>query len=229
MSLHRTVYVIDADLASRRSLASCLARIGVEAWPFSKGADFLAIVEHLSPACVLLDMDVADPGGLDVLAELARRKPGWPVLAMARAPEVEVAVAAMKLGALDFLTKPFEAPALAAALAPAWARLDKALESSDSRRRAAERLVRLSPRERDIAFALFNGHSNKAVAHLLGISVRTVEMHRAHIMTKLGVKSLAEAAVLATQAGLTPVPQPQPQPRAVAQVATLIPRRVAAR
>src|SRR4051812_5189800 len=192
MALQRTVYVIDDDLASRRGLTASLARIGAEAWPFSGGADFLAILDHLSPACVLLDMNVADPGGLELLAEIGRRKPGWPVLAMAEAPEVPVAVEAMKRGALDFLTKPFEAPALAAALAPAWARLDKALERSEGRRRAAERLGRLSPRERDIALALFGGHSNKAVAHLLGISVRTVEMHRAHIMTKLAVKSLAE-------------------------------------
>jgi hypothetical protein len=77
---------------------------------------------------------------------------------------------------------------------------------------------------------LFAGHSNKSVAHLLGISVRTVEMHRAHIMAKLAVKSLAEAAVLATQAGLTSAtPRPLPQPRQVAEVATLIPRRAGSR
>ena len=236
MSLHRTVYVIDPDLASRRGLTASLARIGAEAWPFASGADFLAILDHLSPACVLLDMNVSDPGGLDLLTELGLRKPGWPVIAMAEAPEVKVAVEAMKLGALDFLVKPFEAQELAATLTPAWTRLDKALEKGEGRRRAAEQLGRLSPRERDIALALFAGHSNKSVAHLLGISVRTVEMHRAHIMAKLGVKSLAEAAVLATEAGLTsasPRPQPQaqarPRPRQTAEVATLIPRRAGAR
>jgi two-component system response regulator FixJ len=109
-------------------------------------------------------------------------------------------------------------------LTPAFARLQNAIEASEGNRLAADRLVRLSPRERDIALALFAGRSNKAVAHLLGISVRTVEMHRAHIMAKLGVKTIAEAAVLATHAGLTSA-TPRVQQRPVAEVATLVPRR----
>jgi len=226
MSHQRTVYIIDPDLASRRTLAAQLARVGVEAWPFADGAEFLAIFEHLTPAVVLLDIDIETPQGLEILAEIGRRRPGWPVLAMSAKPDVKAAVAAMKLGALDFLCKPFETPELAAALTPAFAQLHDALQTSEGSRRAADRLTRLSPRERDIAIALFAGQSNKAVAHLLGISVRTVEMHRAHIMTKLEVKTIAEAAVLATQAGLTSAPRPQPR---VAEVATLIPRRAAAR
>jgi two-component system response regulator FixJ len=228
MALQRTIYVIDDDLASRRVLTESLARVGAEAWPFASGKDFLAILDHLSPGCVLLDMNVANPAGLEILAEIGRRRPGWPVLAMSQAPEIQVVVEAMKLGAQDFLTKPFGAGVLAAALGPACAGLETALESSERRRRAGERMGRLSPRERDIALALFGGQSNKAVAHLLGISVRTVEMHRAHIMGKLGVKTLAEAAVLATQAGLTST-TPRIQPRPVAEVATLIPRRAGSR
>jgi two-component system response regulator FixJ len=204
MSHQRTVYVVDRDLGVRRVLTAILARIGAEAWPFAGGREFLDILDHLMPACVLLDMDLAAPGGLEVLAELGHRRPAWPVVAMSATPEVAVAVEAMKLGALDFLQKPVDGAGLTAALVPAWGRLERSLELNEARRAAQERLGRLTARELDIALALFRGQSNKTVAHLLGISVRTVEMHRAHIMAKLGVKTLAEAAVLATQAGMAP-------------------------
>jgi two-component system response regulator FixJ len=204
MSHQRTVYVIDHDLETRRSLTIHLASIGAEAWPFASAAEFLEIVGHLMPGCILLDMDA--PDGLELLQALVRRETGWPVLAMSARPDVSLAVAAMKLGALDFLEKPVVATKLGAALLPAWTLLEESLERRESRKQAQERMGRLTARELDISLALFGGQSNKAVAHALGISVRTVEMHRAHIMAKLGVRSLAEAAVMATHAGLAPRP-----------------------
>lgn len=200
MSHQRTVYVVDNDLETRRSLTINLASIGAEAWPFAVGGEFLEILGHLMPGCILLDMDVED--GLEVLAALVRRETGWPILAMSAAPKVEIAVQAMKLGALDFLEKPVDSAKLAAALLPAWSALEASLEHGEARRVAQDKLARLTARELDISLSLFGGRSNKAVAHELGISVRTVEMHRAHIMAKLGVKSIAEAAVMATHAGL---------------------------
>lgn len=200
MSHQRTVYVVDNDLETRRSLTINLASIGAEAWPFGGGAEFLEIFGHLMPGCILLDMDAED--GIDVLAALVRRETGWPILAMSATPRIEVAVQAMKLGALDFLEKPVEPAKLAAALLPAWNALEASLEQGEARRVAQDRLARLTARELDISLALFGGRSNKTVAHELGISVRTVEMHRAHIMAKLGVRSIAEAAVMATHAGL---------------------------
>ena len=200
MSHQRTVYVVDDDLETRRSLTINLASIGAEAWPFGGGSEFLEILGHLMPGCILLDMDCED--GLDVLAALVRRETGWPILAMSAEPKVDVAVRAMTRGALDFLEKPVEPAKLAAALLPAWNALEASLEQGEARRVAQDRLARLTARELDISLALFGGRSNKAVAHELGISVRTVEMHRAHVMAKLGVKSIAEAAVMATHAGL---------------------------
>jgi two-component system response regulator FixJ len=202
MSHQRTVYVIDHDLDVRRSLTGHVAAMGAEAWPFHSGVEFLEIVDHLMPACILLDMDMPGPSGIEVLRSLALRQTGWPVIAMSEQADVPLAVQAMKLGALDFLLRPPDGAALAAALVPAFAALEKSLEATESRRAAQDRVSRLTPREVDIALALLAGRPNKAVAHEFGISVRTVEMHRAHIMAKLGVKSLAEAAVLATQAGL---------------------------
>jgi two-component system response regulator FixJ len=207
MSHQRTVYVVDGDLGTRRSLTSLLALIGGEAWPFASGTEFLGMIDHLMPAVILLDMDMAGPSGVEILAELAQRECRWPVIALSAAQDLPLAVKAMKLGALDFLEKPVDGAALAEALQPAWGGLERSLEADETRRIAQERLTRLTPRELDIALALFAGRSNKGVAHELGISVRTVEMHRAHIMAKLAVKSLAEAAVLATQAGLASLPR----------------------
>jgi FixJ family two-component response regulator len=163
------------------------------------------------PACILLDMDAEEPDGLDMLAALAKRECGWPVIAMSSAADVPTAVEAMKLGAIDFLEKPVTAQRLAAALMPAWEALETSVRKREARRAAQERLARLTVRELDIALALFSGQSNKAVAHELGISVRTVEMHRAHIMAKLGVRSIAEAAIMATHADLA-IPESTARP-----------------
>lgn len=206
MSHQRMVYLIDHDLETRRSLSLHLAALGAEAWPFASGAEFLEIASHLMPACILLDMDMPGTSGLDVMAELGRRGIEWPVVAMSGCREIAPAVEAMKRGAVDFLETPVDVTLLAGALVPALEALARMIEAQDARRTAQERMARLTAREVDISLALFSGQANKAVAHEFGISVRTVEMHRAHIMAKLGVRSLAEAAVLATQAGLDLAP-----------------------
>jgi two-component system response regulator FixJ len=210
MSHQRTVYLIDPDSESRRSTTRHLAAIGAEAWPFSSAAEFLEIFDHLMPACILLDMEVEQPSGLELLRLIGTRPSPWPVVALSARPSVAVAVEAMKLGAQDYLEKPAGAAALSAALIPAWSALERSLQAAQARQGAQERVSRLTPREVDIALALLGGRANKGVAHDFGISVRTVEMHRAHIMTKLGVKSLAEAAVIATQAGLLIPPSVPP-------------------
>lgn len=220
MSQQRTVYVVDEDVETRRSLTINLASIGAEAWPFGGGDEFLEIFGHLMPGCILLDMDAK--GGLEILAALVRRETGWPIIAMSAAPKVDVAVTAMKLGALDFLEKPVDATRLAGALRPAWNALEASLQQGEARRTAQDRLARLTPRELDISIALFGGRSNKTVAHEFGISVRTVEMHRAHVMAKLGVKSIAEAAVMATHAGLA-IAQRRPAPPRLQSVAGGLP------
>ncbi|TFI56534.1 response regulator transcription factor [Sphingomonas parva] len=207
MSHQRMVYVVDHDLGSRRAITSHLASLGAEAWPFATAGEFLDIVDHLTPACVLLEVDLVGGAGLDILSALAARDEAWPLIATSARIEVRLAVEAMKLGALDVLQKPIDLDALAGALIPAWERLQHALASGASARAAREQVARLTPREVEIVLALLAGQANKAVAHALGISVRTVEMHRAHIMAKLGVRSLAEAALIAARAGLTPTPR----------------------
>lgn len=202
MSHQRKVYVVGRNLEVRRLLTRHLGAVGAEAWPFASGIDFLAILEHLAPACILLDMDDGDVPGIEVMTEIVGRQIAWPVIAISGREEFQLAIETMKLGAIDFLRLPISREVLALALAPAWKALERVIEASESRRAAQERLGRLTAREMDVLMALLGGRFNKAIAHDFGISVRTIEMHRAHIMAKLEVRSLAEAALLAPQAGL---------------------------
>jgi two-component system response regulator FixJ len=162
----------------------------------------MRMLQHLEPACVLLDLDVEDVTGTEILGEMAARGLGWPVIAMSAREDLDLAVEAMKLGAIDYLRMTPSREMLAVALAPAWKALDRTVEAGAAKRDAQERLARLTAREIDVSLALLAGGSNKTIANEFGISVRTVEMHRAHVMSKLGVRSLAEAALLVTQAGV---------------------------
>ena len=202
MSHHRRVYVVARDGELRRQLARQVSGVGAEAWPFPSGLEFLKLAEHLDPGCILLDMDLADVPGLELVAELRARDVGWPIIGLSGSGSLELAVAAMKAGAVDFLGLPLVDDRLAFAIAPVWQKLEEAIAAGAARRAALDLLGRLTARELDVTVALLGGGSNKRIAHEFGISVRTVEMHRAHIMAKLGVKSLAEVAVLATQAGV---------------------------
>ena len=202
MSHHRRVYVVARDGELRRQLARQVSALGAEAWPFPSGLEFLKLVEHLDPGCVLIEMDLADVPGLELVVELRERDIGWPIIGLSGSGSLELAVATMKAGAMDFLGLPLATDQLAFAIAPVWQKLEEAIEAGAARRAALDLLGRLTARELDVTMALLNGGSNKRIAHEFGISVRTVEMHRAHIMAKLGVKSLAEVAVLASQAGV---------------------------
>lgn len=202
MSHQRMVYVVGRNVNVRRMLTQHVGAVGAEAWPFASGAEFLSILEHLTPACVLIDMDDGDVPGLELMAEMTAREIAWPAIAVSGREELQLAIEVMKLGAIDFLRLPINRDMVALALAPAWKALERVVEAGESRRAAQERLSRLTVREMDVLLALLGGRFNKAIAHDFGISVRTVEMHRAHIMAKLEVKSLAEAALLAPQAGL---------------------------
>lgn len=203
MSHRRTVYLVEDDLDVRRSLASRLDVFGIDTRPYASGLAFTAELDHLQPACVLLSIDVPPMGGLEILSDLAQCQIDWPVIVLGGEVDVALAVRAMKLGAVDYLLKPIDGGELESTLRYAACTLERSVRDREMRRSAQNRVKSLSPREVDISLALLGGLANKSVAHQLGISVRTVEMHRANIMAKLGVRSLAEAAIIATQAGMT--------------------------
>lgn len=174
----------------------------ITSYPFASGADFLEALEGLRPGCILLDLRMPQIDGFQVMEELAARENKWPVVVMTGHGEVPVAVRAMTLGAVDFLEKPFSEETLLACLARAFKLLRERESKSVRVREARERIGQLSTREKEVLEKLLAGRSNKGIADALGISLRTVEMHRGNMMSRLEVGSLAEALILAIDAGL---------------------------
>lgn len=172
---------------------------------FASGPELLAGLGELTPGAILLDIRMPEMDGLELMAELAERHVQWPVVVMTGHGEVSVAVRAMKLGAVDFLEKPFGEDVLLAALQEAFTKLRQTGEKVERQRVAKQRAATLTPREREMLQGLVAGLSNKMIARKLDISLRTVEMHRANMMERLRVVSLAEALTLAVDAGIEPL------------------------
>jgi FixJ family two-component response regulator/signal transduction histidine kinase len=195
-----TIYVVDDDAAVLRSLERLLGAAGYETMSFEQPVALLEAVSQLSEGCILLDVRMPGLNGLEVQAALAKLDCRLPVIVMTGQGDVPTAVRAMKAGAVDFIEKPFSDEELLEAIEAALTgigRLDSDREASE----AAERLAVLSPRERAVLDALVAGGQNKIIAFDLGISVRTVEAHRARMMHRLGVRRLAEAIRLVILAG----------------------------
>jgi len=198
----RIVYVIDDESEVRRSLGFFLKTAGFLPRPFLNGEDFLRDLAELVPGCVLLDVRMPEMGGLAVLEQLGSRCRRLPVIVMTGHGDIAIAVRAMKLGAIDFLEKPFEEPVLLQALERGFTILDRDIEEERERIAAERRMETLTPRERDVLTLLSEGKSNKEVAIALDLSVRTVEMHRATMFDRLGVRTLPEALRIAFRAGV---------------------------
>ena len=194
------VYVVDDDRDVRRSISFMLGTAGLNSRPFASGADFLESFSELDAGCILLDIRMPEIDGFAVMAELASRGVDWPVLVMTGHGEVSIAVRAMKLGAVDFIEKPFDEGLLLSSLERAFGLLRDRGEKAERRRQAQERIGWLTAREREVLQGLMAGLPNKVLARRLGISLRTVEMHRANMMDRLQASSLAEALTLAVQA-----------------------------
>lgn len=202
MSDRKLVHIVDDEEAVRRSIGYMLKTSGfeVESWP--SGAAFLRDVRHAEQGCVLLDVRMAEMDGLQVQEMLVERGVTMPVVVMTGHGDITTAVRAMKAGAVDFLEKPFDKAGLLAALEAAFARIDAA-DGAQMRAQQAEQILgALTPRERDVLEGLAKGLPNKTIAFDLGISARTVEVHRANLMMKLSVRSLSDALRIAFAAGL---------------------------
>jgi two-component system, LuxR family, response regulator FixJ len=197
----RVVHLVDDDEAVRRSVSLMLRsrRFAVKA--YTSGVELLAAAGELAPGCILLDVRMPEMDGLEAQAALRARGILLPVIIMTGHGEVDLAVRAMKAGAVDFIEKPFERATLVRALDEGFARIEQAGLQRARREEAAGRIEALTPRERDVLQGLARGHPNKTIAYDLGISPRTVEIHRANLMAKLGVASLSEALRLAFAAG----------------------------
>ena len=197
----RTVHLVDDDDAIRRSVGFMLRTSGfaVEAHP--SGVHLLKEKE-LAQGCILLDIRMPEMDGLEVQRALLERGVTLPVVVMTGHGDISIAVQAMKAGAVEFIEKPFEKAVLLAALEEGFARLDRSDRQRVRAEEAAIRLQALTSREREVLEGLAKGFPNKTIAYDLGISPRTVEIHRANLMTKLEVVSLSEALRIAFSAGL---------------------------
>lgn len=200
------VYVIDDESEVRRSLHFLLSTIGLVSWPFASAQDFLDNFAALEPAPILLDIRMPAIDGLQLMSLMRQRGVNWPIIIISAHGDVQVAVKAIKLGAIEFLEKPFEFESLNVSLQSAFAQLAQLNDSFAARNAASAALALLSPRETEVIKVLMRGIPNKTAAHMLDLSVRTVEMHRANALAKLKVKSIAEVIRLSTAAELDFVP-----------------------
>jgi two-component system response regulator FixJ len=193
----RLVHLVDDDEAIRRSVEFMLKTSGFQVRSYESGVELIKAAPELESGSILLDIRMPGMDGLEVQQALKARGVTLPVIIMTGHGDVSLAVQAMKAGAVDFIEKPFEKVVLMSALAQGLERLKRSAANRDRADEAAVRLRALTPRERDVLDGLAKGLPNKTIAYDLGISPRTVEIHRANLMTKLGVRSLSEALRLA--------------------------------
>jgi len=200
--LNRTIHLVDDDEAIRRSVSFMLRTSGHLVKTYASGVEFLGVAREAVPGCILLDVRMPDMDGLEVQQALKERGVPMPVIVMTGHGDVSLAVQAMKAGAVDFIEKPFEKAVLMSAIEEGFARIDRAGRRHARAEEARASLRNLTPREHDVLRGLVRGHPNKTIAYDLGISPRTVEIHRANLMGKLGVPSLSDALRIAFAAGL---------------------------
>ncbi len=202
MTDRRLIHVVDDEEAVRRSASFMLKTSGfdVQTWP--SGVAFMKEARHVAEGCILLAVRMPEMDGLEVQQALSEQGITMPVVVLTGHGDIQVAVRAMKAGAVDFIEKPFEKTILLKAIDAAFDRLTDLEGRAENKRAAEATLAILTPREREVLEKLVEGLPNKTIAYDLGISARTVEVHRANVMTKLNVRSLSEALRIAFAAGL---------------------------
>ena len=198
------VYVIDDDSAMRDSLDFLLGSAGFSVQLFESAEIFLNELPGLEVGCVLTDVRMPGIDGIELLRQLNSASPArkLPVIVMTGHGEIPLAVEAMKLGALDFLEKPFEDDRLVGMIETALSRNDSGSKSEAHMAEIASRVASLSQRERQVMQGLVTGQANKVIAREYDISPRTVEVYRANVMTKMQAGNLSELVRFAIRAGI---------------------------
>jgi len=196
-----SVYIVDDDAAVRDSMAQLLGMHGYETRQFSDAAGYLGEADKLPRGCVLLDIRMPGMNGMELQEELRRRGRSEPIVFVTGHGDVSLAVKAMKAGATDFLQKPCAEDELIDAVRDAIAGKRQAHPAGEIDARAEAALMRLTEREREILGYVSKGLTSKAIAQRLGISVRTVDIHRANIMNKTDTRNVVELVRLALAGG----------------------------
>lgn len=198
-----TVFVVDDDAAVRSSLAMLIESVSLDVATFESAGQFLEALGTESCGCLVLDIRMPGMSGLELQQQLKQRGCPLPIIFITGHGDVSMAVHAMREGALDFIEKPFRDQEL-------LDRINQALEHDRARRRKDDELVQLrerfaglTPREHEVMLRISRGQANKVIAIELGLSERTVEIHRAKVMHKTGARSLAELVGMTARLGLS--------------------------
>jgi len=188
-----TVYLIDDDDSFRESTTWLLEAADLDVVDYASPSEFLDAVEQKGPAgqvgCVVTDLRMPEMNGFELIDELRKRHLSMPVVVITGHGDVPVAVEAMKMGAANFIEKPFDGPVLVETVKRAMQEPGAKLRNPEA---TQERLDKLSPRERQVLDLVCAGKLNKTIADVLGISIKTVELHRANMQSKLGARNVQE-------------------------------------
>jgi two-component system response regulator FixJ len=197
MSNDAIIHLIDDDEHVRRAVAFLLGTAGFAVKLHESAAAFFAGLDKQQPGCIVSDVRMPGMDGVELLRRLRERGVDMPMIIMTGHADVALAVAAMKAGAVDFIEKPFDDDVLLNAVRLALSRYARADQSGSEAAQIRARVESLSPRERQVLDGLLAGHPNKTIAYDLSLSPRTVEVHRANLMTKMGAKSLSDLVRMA--------------------------------
>jgi len=192
MTAGAVIHVVDDDDSMRTALTRLLRAKGYEARAYRSAGEFLMADRAQAPGCVLLDVSMPGPSGLDLHDALNKNEDSMPVIFLTGHGDIAMSVRAMKAGAVDFLTKPVKREALIFAIEMALSRDEKQRAEGERRRSLQERYDILTAREREVFARVTEGKLNKQIAAELGTSERTVKAHRAQVMSKMQVQSVAE-------------------------------------
>jgi two-component system response regulator FixJ len=206
MQRDAAIYVIDDDEAARQSLEFLLKAAGLNVRSFESAQDFLDLLPEINSGCVITDVRMPNVTGIDLLRCIKQSGIDIPVIVITGHGDVSLAVEAMKIGAVDFLEKPFDDETLLAAVKTALSRNEGSARRNAELTQINERLAALSNRERQVLEGLVAGKANKVIAFDLGISPRTVEIYRANLMTKMAANSLSDLVRMAMTAGILDTP-----------------------
>lgn len=199
-----TVFIVDDDEAVRASLKLLLKTLRLPALAYASAQEFLAAFDPQRPGCLVLDIRMPAMSGLELQQELNARGALLPIIFITGHGDVPMAVEAMQQGAMDFLQKPFRDQDLIDRINKALERDRAGRELLSNRARIQARIAALSPREQEVLAQVTQGKINKVIAAELALSQRTVEIHRAHIMEKMGANSLAHLVRMVIDAGTVP-------------------------
>jgi len=204
MPADRPIYIVDDDEAVRDSLSALLDARGYTVHAFASAPEFLALAPTLRLGCLIVDIRMPEMDGLELQQRLVERGLRFPLIVITGHGDVPLAVRAMKAGAIDFIEKPFAVETIIGSAEAALGGLGEPHDEDPLATKAATRLALLTPREREVLQGLLSGLPNKTIGYDLGISRRTVEIHRARIMDKMEARSLSELIRMSLAAGLQP-------------------------